>query len=85
MNFPLDKRAHFLGGWAIAATAYSLTGALIDAFALVLIAGVAKEIYDYLFDGTPEWQDIAATCAGWVPLALLVYATQAASMRFFYA
>lgn len=71
-SIPLDKRAHFLGGWAIAATSYTLTGSLLDAFAFVFMAGVAKELYDYVFKGTPEWQDIAATCAGWVPLAAIV-------------
>lgn len=59
----IDKQAHFYSGAAITFA----IGILIDPmWGLVAagLAGAAKEVWDRLWHGTPDWMDLAATCAG---------------------
>jgi hypothetical protein len=51
-----DKILHFGAG----AITYELT----DSMGMVLLAGVAKELYDSQTGGTVEIEDLIATCLG---------------------
>ena len=71
-KLPLDKQAHFYFG---AALCFAI-GILIDPmWGLVAagLAGAAKEIWDRLGNGTPDWMDLAATVLGGV-VAFIVFA-----------
>ena len=62
---PLDKQAHFYSGVALAFA----IGILIDPmWGLIAagLAGAAKEAWDRLGHGTPDWMDLAATISGGV-------------------
>lgn len=69
-----DKLKHFLAGLAIAAIVTLLTGSLGFAGAAVLLAAAGKEMWDAFHPEhhQMDWWDIAATLAGWVPVALLL-------------
>lgn len=66
----LDKQAHFLGGAALAAHAHVLGASLAQAFWVVLIAGLLKEVYDWFNSDThsPDVRDLVATLLGYLPL-----------------
>lgn len=74
MKIPNDKLKHFAAGAAISALVVILTGSLALAGAAVLLAGAGREVYDaYHPDtNTADIWDVVATCAGWIPVALLV-------------
>jgi hypothetical protein len=78
MKIPNDKLKHFAAGAAIAALVVILTGSLALAGAAVLLAGAGREVYDaYHPDtNTADIWDVVATCAGWIPVALLVQLNQ---------
>ncbi|MEI6478515.1 MAG: hypothetical protein WCO52_06025 [bacterium] len=78
IEFPLDKRAHALGGWAIAATLSPTIGPLYALLAAT-VAGAAKEGVDSLGYGTPDWYDFIATVAGGVIGVLSLFALHAVS------
>lgn len=59
----IDKKAHFLAGAAIAATV-ALYADPIYGLAAGIAAGIAKEIYDRMGYGTPDFKDLAATALG---------------------
>ena len=62
MSIPLDKRAHFLGGWAIATTCPEAWGL----WALLPVVGAAagKEAVDRTGSGTYDPRDFWATVLG---------------------
>lgn len=66
---PLDKQAHFLGGWALAATVLMLGHPLWHAAAVVFGIGFLKEVYDFKYKHTADPLDLLATCCGWFPVA----------------
>lgn len=68
---PLDKQAHFLGGWALAATVVMLGHPLWVAAAVVFGVGCIKEVYDAMHSEkhTADPMDLLATCCGWLPVA----------------
>ena len=68
-----DKIKHFLVGLGIAALVTLPTGSLALAGVAVLLAAAGKEVWDAFHPETNqmEWLDIAATLAGWVPVALI--------------
>ena len=74
MNIPYDKRLHFAAGAAIATVVVLVTDSLALAGAAVLLAGIGKELYDacYPDTNTVDVWDVVATCAGWIPVALVV-------------
>jgi hypothetical protein len=59
---PRDKLAHFLAGIAVAAVVYPF--GVIPALIVVVIAGLAKEVWDMQGNGTPEMADFLATVSG---------------------
>jgi hypothetical protein len=74
-KYPLDKVAHFLVGYILAVhgsfaaiflQTLSLTSCLAVGFALSVLVGIAKEVYDYLHPGThtPDRADARATVVG---------------------
>jgi hypothetical protein len=63
MTIALDKRAHFLGGIAIAALAMPF-GTGLAVLAAVVIGGAKEVIYDRYFGGTVDPEDFAWTLAG---------------------
>lgn len=70
-----DKLKHFLAGFAIAALVTVIAAPYADrplglAAAAVMLAAAGKEVWDAMGHGTPDWLDIVATLAGWVPVAL---------------
>ena len=67
----IDKQKHFAVGFALAAVVTLLTGSLGFAVVAVMLVACAKEVWDaHHPPHTPDWMDIAATLAGWVPVAL---------------
>lgn len=64
-----DKALHFVAGFAISAPlawmGYPVTGVLLAGF-----AGIAKEVWDYRGNGTPELADFIATLVGAITAAL---------------
>jgi len=84
MKIGQDKYQHFLAGFVIAlivtvASPYLNihgTNAFILSWALAAIAGVLKEVWDWLSPkGTPDFWDFVATAFGgfWPALAFLMY------------
>lgn len=69
-----DKAIHFIAGFAISAPlawmGYPVTGVLLAGF-----AGIAKEVWDYRGNGTPELADFIATMIGAVFIVLAVALT----------
>jgi hypothetical protein len=78
MKIPYDKLQHFGAGLVIAALVVIVTGSLILAGVVVLLAGVAREVYDafHPVTNTVDIWDVVATCAGWFPVALAVQIIQ---------
>ncbi|MBK5204437.1 MAG: hypothetical protein JJD98_03205 [Polaromonas sp.] len=78
MKIPYDKLLHFAVGALITALVVIVTGSLALAGAAVLLAGAGRELYDaYHPDtNTADIWDIVATCAGWIPVALVVQINQ---------
>ena len=78
MKIPHDKLLHFAVGLVIAVLVVIVTHSLILAGALVLLAGVGREVYDAFHPdtNTADFWDIVATCAGWLAVALAVQFTQ---------
>ena len=68
---PYDKKLHLLCGFAIALVAGSYTPA--TGLICGVVAGVAKEIYDYLDYGLFDKYDMFATWLGAIAGAGLVY------------
>lgn len=68
MKLPLDKKAHFWSGAAIAASVTLYTGLPWLGVFLCVFAGLLKEIYDSLGYGTPDFYDFLATSAGCIVL-----------------
>lgn len=73
-----DKLLHFAAGVVIAALVVAVTGSLVWAGAAVLLAGVGRELYDAAHPetNTADLWDVVATCAGWLPVALVVQIIQ---------
>jgi hypothetical protein len=78
MKIPYDKLLHFAAGSTIATLVVIVTGSLALAGAAVLLAGAVRELYDaYHPDtNTADIWDVVATCAGWIPVALVVQMNQ---------
>lgn len=78
-----DKLQHFIAGFVIAAAVALATGNLGLAAVAVMLAACGKEVYDSFHPKrhTADWWDIAATLAGWVPVALLVEASHRAGLH----
>ena len=68
MNIPIDKKAHFLAGAAIASTVALYAGLEVGLIACLVI-GVGKEVYDKASGkGTPDIWDAVATMLGSIVL-----------------
>lgn len=78
MKIPYDKLVHFSVGAAISTMVVTVTGSLAWAGAAVLLSGAVRELYDaYHPDtNTADIWDVVATCAGWIPVALVVRMNQ---------
>nr|WP_304750312.1 hypothetical protein [Rhodoferax sp.] len=78
MKLPSDKLLHFSVGATITVLVVIATGSLALAGAAVLLVGAGREVYDaYHPDtNTADIWDMVATCAGWIPVALVVQLTQ---------
>lgn len=78
MKIPYDKLQHFAVGAAVTTLVVSLTGSLALAGAAVLLAGVGREVYDACHPdtNTADIWDVVATCAGWIPVALVLQMNQ---------
>ena len=61
-----DKMKHLLAGIAISLLFGWLAHDVLAGFTSALLAGVAKELYDYYGNGTSELNDIIATAQGGV-------------------
>ena len=74
MKIPCDKILHFSVGAAIAALVVIVAGSLPLAGAAVLLAGIGREVYDayHPATNTVDIWDVVATCAGWIPVAVVV-------------
>jgi hypothetical protein len=74
MKIPYDKLLHFAVGAAITALVVIVTGSLALAGVAVLLAGSGREVYDAYHPDThtADIWDVVATCAGWIPVALVV-------------
>lgn len=59
-----DKAYHMIAGFIIALLTGWLTRDVLIGFTFALLAGIAKEIYDYYGNGTSEMNDIIATAQG---------------------
>lgn len=65
MIIPTDKLLHVLSGYIIAITLYLLSANVIASFMAAIIAGIAKEVYDYTSKrGYTEMMDMIATAIG---------------------
>lgn len=73
MKIACDKLLHFAAGALITTLVVIVTGSLALAGAAVLLAGAGREVYDaYHPDtNTADIWDVVATCAGWIPVALV--------------
>lgn len=74
MMIPDDKLLRFAASLVIAALVVIVTDSLILAGIAVLVAGVAREVYDAFHPdtNTVDLWDVVATSAGWLPVALAV-------------
>jgi hypothetical protein len=68
---PQDKCLHALAGVLIFGAAHFISWQV--GIAVVLIAGIAKELFDYLTGGDVSVRDVAATLSGGL-LGLLCFA-----------
>ncbi|WP_210546004.1 hypothetical protein [Rhodoferax sp. PAMC 29310] len=78
MKIPHDKVQHFAAGAAIASLVVTVTGSLTLSGAAVLLVGAGREVYDACHPetNTADIWDVVATCAGWIPVALVVQLIQ---------
>jgi len=78
MKLPYDKLLHFAVGAAITVLVVIVTGSLALAGAAVFLAAAGREVYDACHPdtNTADIWDVVATCAGWIPVALVVKLTQ---------
>ena len=59
-----DKAYHMIAGFIITILVAWLTHNVLMGFISSLVAGVAKEVWDYFGHGTSELNDIIATAQG---------------------
>ncbi len=59
-----DKLMHLLAGVAISLLFGWLTHDVLIGFTSALLAGIAKEVYDYYGNGTSDFNDFIATAQG---------------------
>jgi hypothetical protein len=78
MKIPYDKVQHFVTGAAISSLVVTVTDSLALAGAAVLLVGAGRDVYDACHPNanTAVVWDVVATCAGWIPVALVVQLTQ---------
>ena len=65
-----DKILHLLFGFIIAWRLIDINAHWIIALVVVIIFGVAKEVYDYKSYGLFDWRDLVATISGAIILIL---------------
>ena len=69
----LDKAAHYLAGYSIAATCHHFVERAEFCPLIVIAAGVAKEVWDsYGENGTTEAMDAWATALGGVSFEIVI-------------
>ena len=82
MNIPLDKQAHILGGYALAATSglsvshsFPILMAALAGATVAAVAGALKELYDHLHptEHTCDIFDFVATVCGGIAGAVFIY------------
>lgn len=78
MKIGCDKLLHFAAGALITTLVVVVTGSLALAGAAALLAGAGRELYDAYHPGTntADIWDVVATCAGWIPVALVAQIVQ---------
>lgn len=59
-----DKLMHMIAGFIIALLTGWLTHNVLIGFTSALLAGIAKEVWDYFGHGTSDFNDIIATAQG---------------------
>ena len=66
MVIPIDKQLHFFSGGFLASLAIAVSGHMMISFCVVMLAALAKEIYDSLHPDkhTKDVLDFAATVLG---------------------
>ena len=65
-----DKILHLLFGFIIAWRLIDINVHWIIALVVVILFGVAKEVYDYKSYGLFDWRDLVATISGAIILIL---------------
>lgn len=65
-----DKILHLLFGFIIAWRLIDINAHWIIALVIVILFGVAKEVYDYKSYGLFDWRDLVATISGAIILIL---------------
>ncbi len=65
-----DKILHLLFGFIIAWRLIDINAHWIIALVVVILFGVAKEVYDYKSYGIFDWRDLVATISGAIILIL---------------
>jgi hypothetical protein len=65
-----DKILHLLFGFIIAWRLIDINAHWIIALVVVILFGVAKEVYDYKSYGLFDWRDLMATISGAIILIL---------------
>ncbi len=65
-----DKILHLLFGFIIAWRLIDINAHWIIALVVVILFGVAKEVYDYKSYGLFDWRDLVATISGAIILIL---------------
>ena len=65
-----DKILHLLFGFIIAWRLIDINAHWIIALVVVILFGVAKEVYDYKAYGLFDWRDLVATIGGAIILIL---------------
>ena len=65
-----DKILHLLFGFIIAWRLIDINVHWIIALVVVILFGVAKEVYDYKAYGLFDWRDLVATISGAIILIL---------------
>ncbi len=65
-----DKILHLLFGFIIAWRLIDINAHWIIALVVVILFGVAKEVYDYKSYGLFDWRDLVATIGGAIILIL---------------
>ena len=66
----IDKILHLLFGFIIAWRLIDINAHWIIALVVVILFGVAKEVYDYKSYGLFDWRDLVATISGAIILIL---------------